>query len=131
MHCEQLLRNNAVTILLDVVKHHLQSLSTVIVLSTKALEKFLEVPEGRQAFMIPEGGLARGVQIIVSVLEHSVLGRYAQINSSSTALLVSYPHRLLPFGGCYNLYRIAVFMYLSTQLSIMLCSVLLLIISDI
>ncbi|XP_024400873.1 uncharacterized protein [Physcomitrium patens] len=109
MHCEQLLRNNAVTILLDVVKHHLQSLSTVIVLSTKALEKFLEVPEGRQAFMIPEGGLARGVQIIVSVLEHSVLGRYAQINSSSTALLVAVARdKKCCKEACKQMYRLGI-----------------------
>jgi hypothetical protein len=86
--CKKLLGYNAVTIVLDVLKRQ-RIPSKVIELSLLALQKFVDIPEGRLAFM------NGGVEILVSVLRVGVLGKSPSINSLTTLMLVSYPHRLL------------------------------------
>lgn len=83
----QLLEQRAVDVLLKVLKQHEHetTLSTVTDLAVKALEKFMDEPNGRQAFL--RGG---GIQSLVAVLKLSHIPRSSDVKSFTTIILVRY-----------------------------------------
>lgn len=81
--CERLAEQGAVTLLLKVLQQHENSLSVVTELAVKALEKFLDDPKGKQAFI--RGG---GIKSLAAVLKLDAFGRTGDAKSFSTIILV-------------------------------------------
>jgi len=85
--CEQLVEEGVVNVLLEVLKHHENSLPIVTELAVKALEKFLDGPKGKLAFI--KGG---GIKSLVAILKVDAPGRAGDAfrrANLSTIILVS------------------------------------------
>ncbi|KAG0597876.1 hypothetical protein M758_12G027400 [Ceratodon purpureus] len=82
--CEDLIQQGVtVPLLLEVLKRHESHLSVLTELAVKALEKFLDDPQGKQAFL--RGG---GIQSLAAVLKLDVFQQTGHAKSFSTRILM-------------------------------------------